>query len=53
MPWIMSQDIGDKCISEREWQIERVEVWDKGRRFDTFGPIGHGLVTRNEINESP
>lgn len=36
-------------ISEREWQIERGGSWDKGKGFDTFGPIGPWLVTRDEI----
>jgi len=36
-------------ISEREWQIERGGTWDKGKGFDTFGPIGPWLVTADEI----
>ena len=32
-------------VSEREWQIERGGQWDKGKGFDTFGPIGPYLVT--------
>ncbi|WP_323009357.1 ureidoglycolate lyase [Paracoccus sp. (in: a-proteobacteria)] len=36
-------------ISEREWQAERGGTWDKGKGFDTFGPIGPWLVTRDEI----
>lgn len=36
-------------ISEREWQIERGGTWDKGKGFDTFGPIGPWLVTTDEI----
>jgi len=36
-------------VSEREWQIERGLTWDKGKGFDTFGPIGPWLVTRDEI----
>lgn len=36
-------------ISEREWQIERGGQWDKGKGFDTFGPIGPWLVTRDEV----
>lgn len=27
-------------VSEREWQAERGGTWDKGKGFDTFGPIG-------------
>lgn len=36
-------------VSEREWQLERGATWDKGKGFDTFGPIGPWLVTRDEI----
>ncbi|QKZ04264.1 MULTISPECIES: ureidoglycolate lyase [Pseudomonas] len=36
-------------ISEREWQLERGGTWDKGKGFDTFGPIGPWLVTRDEV----
>lgn len=36
-------------VSEREWQIERGGQWDKGKGFDTFGPMGPWLVTRDEI----
>lgn len=32
-------------VSEREWQAERGGTWDKGKGFDTFGPIGPWLVT--------
>ena len=36
-------------VSEREWQIERGMTWDKGKGFDTFGPIGPWLVTADEV----
>ena len=36
-------------VSEREWQLERGGSWDKGKGFDTFGPLGPWLVTRDEI----
>jgi ureidoglycolate lyase len=36
-------------VSEREFQIERGGQWDKGKGFDTFGPIGPWLVTRDEV----
>ncbi|MEA3122878.1 MAG: ureidoglycolate lyase [Paraburkholderia sp.] len=37
-------------VSERAWQIERGGgQWDKGKGFDTFGPTGPWLVTRDEI----
>ena len=36
-------------VSEREWQTERGLTWDKGKGFDTFGPIGPWLVTADEI----
>lgn len=38
-------------VSEREWQLERGQTWDKGKGFDTFGPIGPWLVTRDEIGD--
>ncbi|MDT4854268.1 Ureidoglycolate lyase [compost metagenome] len=36
-------------VSEREWQLERGGTWDKGKGFDTFGPLGPWLVTRDDI----
>ena len=36
-------------ISEREWQIEKMGQWVKGKSHDTYGPIGPHLVTKNEI----
>ena len=37
-------------ISEREYQLERSNgQWDKGKAFDTFGPIGPYLVTKDEF----
>ncbi|MFG1372327.1 fumarylacetoacetate hydrolase family protein [Xanthobacter oligotrophicus] len=36
-------------VSEREYQLERGGTWDKGKGFDTFGPIGPYLVTADEI----
>lgn len=38
-------------VSEREWQLERGATWDKGKGFDTFGPIGPWLVTSDEIRD--
>ncbi len=35
-------------VSEREWQLEHGPTWDKGKGFDTFGPIGPWLVTADE-----
>ena len=33
-------------VSEREYQLERSSgQWDKGKAFDTFGPIGPYIVT--------
>jgi 2,4-didehydro-3-deoxy-L-rhamnonate hydrolase len=37
-------------VSEREWQMERGPTWDKGKGFDTFGPIGPWLVTADEVS---
>ena len=36
-------------ISEREFQIEKMGQWVKGKSADTFGPIGPYLVTADEI----
>ncbi|TAL83838.1 MAG: FAA hydrolase family protein [Candidimonas sp.] len=36
-------------VSEREYQLERGNQWDKGKGCDTFGPIGPWLVTTDEI----
>ena len=36
-------------ISEREFQIEKMGQWVKGKSADTFGPIGPYLVTKDEI----
>jgi len=39
-------------ISEREYQLERSGgQWDKGKAFDTFGPIGPYIVTKDEIKD--
>ena len=39
-------------ISEREYQLERSSgQWDKGKAFDTFGPIGPYIVTKDEIDD--
>ncbi len=38
-------------VSEREWQIEKLGQWVKGKSADTFGPIGPYLVTRDEIKD--
>lgn len=36
-------------VSERSFQLERGGSWDKGKSFDTFGPLGPYLVTADEI----
>ena len=36
-------------VSEREFQIEKMGQWVKGKSADTFGPIGPYLVTSDEI----
>jgi 2,4-didehydro-3-deoxy-L-rhamnonate hydrolase len=38
-------------VSERQWQLERGTQWDKGKGFDTFGPVGPWLVTSDEIRD--
>jgi len=37
-------------ISEREFQIEKMGQWVKGKSADTFGPIGPYLMTTEEIS---
>jgi 2-keto-4-pentenoate hydratase/2-oxohepta-3-ene-1,7-dioic acid hydratase in catechol pathway len=36
-------------LSEREFQIERMGQWIKGKSAPTYGPVGPWLVTRDEI----
>ena len=36
-------------VSERAYQLERGGTWDKGKGYDSFGPIGPWLVTPDEI----
>jgi 2-keto-4-pentenoate hydratase/2-oxohepta-3-ene-1,7-dioic acid hydratase in catechol pathway len=36
-------------VSEREFQMEHLGQWTKGKGADTFGPIGPWLVTTDEI----
>jgi 2-keto-4-pentenoate hydratase/2-oxohepta-3-ene-1,7-dioic acid hydratase in catechol pathway len=36
-------------VSERAFQMERGNQWDKGKGCDTFGPTGPWLVTRDEV----
>ncbi|MGN6210217.1 fumarylacetoacetate hydrolase family protein, partial [Asticcacaulis sp.] len=38
-------------LSEREFQLERLGTWDKGKGCDTFGPIGPWLVTKDEAGD--
>ena len=37
--------------SEREFQLERMGQWVKGKSCDTFAPIGPWLVTTDEIKD--
>ncbi|RVT39435.1 fumarylacetoacetate hydrolase family protein [Sphingobium algorifonticola] len=36
-------------VSERAYQLERGGTWDKGKGYDSFGPVGPWLVTADEI----
>ena len=36
-------------VSEREWQIEKMGQWVKGKSAATFGPTGPYLVSKDEI----
>ena len=38
-------------VSEREWQIEKMGQWVKGKSHDTYGPIGPYLVSKDEITD--
>lgn len=38
-------------ISEREFQLERMGTWDKGKGCDTFAPIGPFMATPDEIKD--
>ena len=36
-------------VSERNFQKNRGLTWDKGKGFDTFGPIGPFIITKDEL----
>ena len=36
-------------VSERNFQKKRGLTWDKGKGFDTFGPIGPYILTLDEV----
>jgi 2-keto-4-pentenoate hydratase/2-oxohepta-3-ene-1,7-dioic acid hydratase in catechol pathway len=36
-------------VSERNFQKNKGLTWDKGKGFDTFGPIGPYIITRDEL----
>ncbi len=36
-------------VTERNYQKNRGLTWDKGKGFDTFGPIGPYLITKDEL----
>ena len=38
-------------VSEREFQIERLGQWSKGKSAETFNPAGPWLVTTDEVPE--
>ena len=38
-------------VSERNFQKNKGGSWDKGKGFDTFGPIGPYIVTTDEIDD--
>ena len=38
-------------VSEREFQKNRGLTWDKGKGFDTFGPIGPYILTKDEVRD--
>ena len=36
-------------VSERDFQKNKGLTWDKGKGFDTFGPIGPYILTKDEV----
>ena len=38
-------------ISEREYQLEKLGQWVKGKSCDTFAPLGPFMATRDEIQD--
>ena len=36
-------------VSEREFQLERLGQWDKGKNCESFNPLGPWLVTADEV----
>jgi 2,4-didehydro-3-deoxy-L-rhamnonate hydrolase len=38
-------------VSERQFQFERGQTWDRGKGCDTFGPTGPFLVTPDEVGD--
>ena len=38
-------------VSERNFQKNKGLTWDKGKGFDTFGPIGPFILTTDEIGD--
>lgn len=39
-------------LSEREFQLERGGQWDKGKRCETFNPMGPWLATADEVADA-
>ncbi|MEU7876115.1 fumarylacetoacetate hydrolase family protein [Dactylosporangium sp. NPDC049140] len=37
-------------VSEREFQLERLGQWDKGKNCETFNPLGPWLVTPDDLD---
>jgi 2-keto-4-pentenoate hydratase/2-oxohepta-3-ene-1,7-dioic acid hydratase in catechol pathway len=52
----VSKHIAGYCVvndvSEREYQLERLGQWTKGKSCDTFCPMGPWLVTADELNDA-
>jgi 2-keto-4-pentenoate hydratase/2-oxohepta-3-ene-1,7-dioic acid hydratase in catechol pathway len=38
-------------LSERQFQLERGQTWDRGKGCETFGPVGPWLVTADEVGD--
>jgi 2-keto-4-pentenoate hydratase/2-oxohepta-3-ene-1,7-dioic acid hydratase in catechol pathway len=54
-PGVASEYVTGYCtandVSERAWLLERGGQWIKGKSFESFGPLGPYLVTKEEISE--
>ena len=46
----MATTCAPSIVFSRDWQLQRSGgQWGKGKGFDTFGPVGPWLVTKDEV----